>query len=79
MICCIKLKIIIKCIKLEGDIEMNNELINLTESELLSINGGDGFFSTVGTYVGKALAYACRGMETTSTAWQVNEYNRQNQ
>jgi hypothetical protein len=58
---------------------MNNELTNLTESELLSINGGDGFFSTVGEYAGKALAYACRGMETSSTAWQVNEYNSQNQ
>jgi hypothetical protein len=55
--------------KLERDIEMkNNEFANLTESELLSINGGDGFFSKVGEYVGNALAYVCEGMRATSTA-----------
>lgn len=53
----------------------NNEFANLTESELLSINGGTGFFSTLGEYVGKGLAYAARGLSVSSTATQVRWYN----
>ncbi|AQS08279.1 hypothetical protein CLOBY_03510 [Clostridium saccharobutylicum] len=51
------------------------ELVNLTESELLSINGGTGFLSKVGELIGDGLAYAAQGLSTTSTASQVRWYN----
>lgn len=57
MTCSFKLKITIKCVKSEGDIKMEKkELVNLTESELLSINGGTGFLSKVGELIGDGLA-----------------------
>lgn len=65
-----------KYIKRGGDIEMkNNEFANLTESELLLVNGGTGFFSKLGEMVGTGLAYAARGLSASSTATQVRWYN----
>jgi hypothetical protein len=47
----------------------NNNLSNLTELELSSINAG-GFWYTLGEYVGKGLAYAAHGLSATSTSTQ---------
>lgn len=51
---------------------MNNEAFNkLNDSEMMSINGGDSVFSTIGHVIGKGLAYAAHGLSCTSTATQV--------
>lgn len=47
----------------------NNNLSNLTELELSSINGG-GFWYALGECVGKGLAYISHGLSATTTATQ---------